>query len=153
MKINNCDKIVTTNHNEEKNIMENRINSLETELALLKEKMSTCQSGLLKDIETLRNRKPDLPVWIKTASLAIVISVFGQTVSAVWWASTITARQEAMQYSVNKNTKFVEDWPKLHEEVMVGLQAIKSDNNAIKDAISEVKETLRLSRSIHERDD
>jgi len=119
--------------------MENRVNSLETEITLLKSQMGTCQQSISKEIEYLKNRKADVPQWIKTASIAIIFAIFGQTVSVVWWASNIAAHTDNMQLQVDKNTKFVENWPARHNEVMLGLKEIQINNENIKEMLKEVR--------------
>jgi hypothetical protein len=119
--------------------MENRVNSLETEITLLKSQMGTCQESISKEIEYLKRRKADVPQWIKTASIAIIFAIFGQTVSVVWWASSIASHTDNMQLQVDKNTKFVETWPTLHNEVMIGLKEIQIENRNIKELLKEVR--------------
>jgi hypothetical protein len=120
--------------------MEKRVNSIETEVTLLKSQMQTCQSGLLRDMEELKNREPQLPKWMKTAATAVIIAIFGQTISSVWWASELNAKQIAMQRQVEKNTLFIDAWPTMHQEVMVGLADIKSESRHMKEMLHELKE-------------
>jgi hypothetical protein len=44
-----------------------------------------------------------------------------------------------MQLQVDKNTKFVETWPTLHNEVMIGLKEIQIENRNIKELLKEVR--------------
>jgi len=129
--------------------MEKRVNSLETEITLLKSQMGTCQQSINKEIEYLKNRKADVPQWIKNASIAIIFAIFGQTVSVVWWASNIAAHTDNMQVQVDRNTKFVSNWPDRHNEVMLGLKEIQVENKNIKEMLKEV----RIMQSNHKQGD
>jgi hypothetical protein len=121
------------------NKMEKRVNSLETELILLKSQMGTCQEGLSKEIEYLKKRKQELPPWLKNASLAVIFAIFGQTISVVWWASNISANTRFMQEQVDKNTMFVDSWPSKHREVMIALKEIQVENRNIKEMLKDVR--------------
>jgi hypothetical protein len=112
--------------------MENRVNSLETDLELLKKDMSACQSSIRQDILHLREVRTELPQWIKNAAAAIVLAIFAQTISTVWWASELSAKQNNMQMQVKKNTAFIDAWPSMHNEVMVGLAEIKAESRHMK---------------------
>lgn len=113
--------------------MEQRVNSLETEITLLKSQMGSCQDGLYKEIEYLKRRRPDLPQWIKNAAALALIGVFSQTITTVWWASSISTNVENITKDVAKNTEFRMSFPKMHEEVMVKLGKIEVQS-AIMDA-------------------
>jgi hypothetical protein len=119
--------------------MENRVNSLETEITLLKSKMDTCQEGLSKEIEYLKRRAPELPIWMKNSALILIFAIFSQTVTVVWWASSTSAATTNMQGQVDKNTKFIELWPDKHKEVMVALSNIQSEARHMKEMLHELK--------------
>ena len=120
--------------------MENRVNSIETDLEILKRDMTSCQAALHKDIEFLKLRDPELPKWIKNAAGAVVIAIFAQTVSTVWWASELSTKQEAIQTQVDKNTNFIDAWPSMHQEVMIGLAEIKAESKHMKDMLHNLQE-------------
>jgi len=120
--------------------VENRVNSIETDLEILKRDMTSCQAALHKDIEFLKLRDPQLPKWLKNAAGAVVIAIFAQTVSTVWWASEISARQSNMQIQTDKNTAFIEAWPSMHQEVMIGLAEIKAESRHMKEMLNSLKE-------------
>ena len=135
--------------------MENRVNSIETDLEILKRDMSSCQAALHKDIEFLKLRDPQLPKWIKNAAGAVVIAIFAQTVSTVWWASELSARQEALQIQTDKNTAFIDAWPTMHQEVMVGLAEIKAESRHMKEMLHALKEenaTIKAKQFTHFKD-
>jgi len=119
--------------------MENRVNSLETEITLLKSKMDTCQDGLFKEIEYLKKRRPELPHWMKSSAIVLLFAIFSQTVTVVWWASSTSALTTSMQGQVDKNTAFIEQWPEKHKEVMVALSNIQSEARHMKEMLHELK--------------
>ena len=133
--------------------MENRVNSIETDLEILKRDMSSCQAALHKDIEFLKLRDPQLPKWLKNAAGAVVIAIFAQTVSTVWWASELSTRQESMQIQTDKNTAFIDAWPSMHQEVMVGLAEIKAESRHMKEMLNSLKEENAAIKAMHNHED
>jgi D-mannonate dehydratase len=119
--------------------MEHRVNSLETDLAILKRDMTSCQQSLHKDMEFLKETKSDLPTWIKNSAAGIIFAIFAQTVSTVWWASELSAKQNNMRAQVEKNTAFIDAWPSMHNEVMVGLTEIKSESRHMKEMLQNLQ--------------
>ena len=112
--------------------MENRVNSLETEITLLKSKMDTCQDGLFKEIEYLKKRRPELPHWMKSSAIVLLFAIFSQTVTVVWWASSTSALTTSMQ--------IVELWlNSSSNEVMVALSNIQSEARHMKEMLHELK--------------
>jgi hypothetical protein len=133
--------------------VENRVNSIETDLEILKRDMTSCQAALHKDIEFLKLRDPQLPKWLKNAAGAVVIAIFAQTVSTVWWASELSTRQESMQMQVEKNTAFIDAWPSMHQEVMVGLAEIKAESRHMKEMLNSLKEENAAIKAMHNHED
>jgi hypothetical protein len=132
--------------------VENRVNSIETDLEILKRDMTSCQAALHKDIEFLKLRDPQLPKWLKNAAGAVVIAIFAQTVSTVWWASELSAKQNNMQSQVEKNTAFIDAWPSMHQEVMIGLAEIKAESRHLKEMLHALKEenaAIKAMQSTH----
>jgi len=133
--------------------VENRVNSIETDLEILKRDMSSCQAALHKDIEFLKLRDPQLPKWLKNAAGAVVIAIFAQTVSTVWWASELSTRQESMQIQTDKNTAFIDAWPSMHQEVMIGLAEIKAESRHMKEMLNSLKEENAAIKAMHNHED
>jgi len=133
--------------------VENRVNSIETDLEILKRDMTSCQAALHKDIEFLKLRDPQLPKWLKNAAGAVVIAIFAQTVSTVWWASELSTRQEAMQIQTDKNTAFIDAWPSMHQEVMIGLAEIKAESRHMKEMLNSLKEENAAIKAMHNHED
>jgi D-mannonate dehydratase len=108
--------------------MKERVESLETQLALIK-----------ADLESLKGREMVLPEWLKNASGGIIIAIFAQTITTVWWASDLSSRHTIVEKQVDKNTSFIESWPAMHEEVMLGLKEIQIDSRNMKDMLQEIR--------------
>jgi hypothetical protein len=119
--------------------MEKRINTVETDLELLKKDMSACQASLKQDILHLKDTRAELPQWLKSSAVAIVFAIFSQTIASVWWASQITAGQNNMSLQVEANTQFRLGWPQKHREVMIKLTEITVDNKNIKSMLHDIK--------------
>lgn len=113
--------------------MEKRVDSIETELALVKQ-----------ELIQLRSSQREMPQWLKNASAAMLMAIFAQTVTAVWWASEITANQNSLKQEVTVNSNFRKDSPKQQQEIMVELAEIKAHNEHMKSMLNEVKNKLRF---------
>lgn len=111
--------------------MEKRVVSLETQIALLQQ-----------EITSLRSMRVEIPQWIKVTALSSLGGIFLQTIVVVWWASSLTTTTEHIKSEVFLNTEFRMEFPKLHEEVMVELGTIKVENNYVKEVLGEVKQSL-----------
>ncbi len=57
--------------------MEKRVNSLETDLELLKKDMFACQASLKQDILHLKDTRAELPQWLKYFFSDYCISMVG----------------------------------------------------------------------------
>lgn len=113
--------------------MEEKVKSIETDIALIK-----------SDINNIKNRPQDLPIWLKNSAMFILITMFGQIMTSIWWAASITANLANVTTEVNQNTKFRMEYPAMHEEVMVQLKGIQTDNKHIESMLKEVKIKLRF---------
>ena len=91
--------------------MEKRVNSLETDLELLKKDMSACQASIRQDINHLKDTRAELPSWLKNSAVGIIFAIFSQTIASVWWASQISSGQNNMALQVAANTTFINNWP------------------------------------------
>jgi D-mannonate dehydratase len=108
--------------------MKERVESLETQLALIK-----------ADLVALKTREVELPEWVKNSAGAILLAIFAQTVTTVWWASDLSSRHTVVEKQVDKNTTFIESWPAMHEEVMLSLKEIQIDSRNMKDMLQEIR--------------
>ncbi len=113
--------------------MESRVVSIETQIALMQ-----------KDIASLRERNVELPVWIKKSAMGLLGIMLMQMGTTIWWAAELTTKQNAMMAEIKLNTEFRMEFPKLHEEVMVGLKEIQTNNTHQKDMLNEIKNKLRF---------
>ena len=113
--------------------MEEKVKSIETDIALIK-----------SDINNIKNRPQDLPIWLKNSAMFILITMLGQIMTSIWWAASITANLANVTTEVNQNTKFRMGYPAMHEEVMVQLKGIQTDNKHIESMLKEVKTKLRF---------
>ncbi len=108
--------------------MKERVESLETQLALIK-----------ADLVALKTREVELPEWVKNSAGAILLAIFAQTVTTVWWASDLSSRHTVVEKQVAKNTTFIESWPAMHEEVMIELKEIQVEGRNMKDMLHEIR--------------
>jgi len=113
--------------------MEHKVASLETQIALMQ-----------SDIDIIKGKHPELPKWLKTSAIAILIAMFGQIMTSVWWASSITTTVTHMDKEVQQNTEFRLDWPQLHQEVVVGLTEIKTQYRAVDEKLQDIKSKMKF---------
>jgi hypothetical protein len=119
--------------------MEQRFNSLETDLAILKRDMSACQASIRQDINHLRETRAELPGWLKNSAAGIILAIFSQTIASVWWASQISAGQNNLSSQVAANTEFRLSWPEKHQETMLSLKEIQITNNNMREMLHDIK--------------
>jgi predicted transposase YbfD/YdcC len=119
--------------------MENRVNTLETDLEILKRDMASCQASIRQDINHLRETRSELPQWLKNSAVGIILAIFSQTIASVWWASQISAGQNNMANQVEANTAFRLSWPEKHNEVMIKLTEISIDAKNMKEMLRDIK--------------
>ncbi len=108
--------------------MRERVESLETQLALIK-----------SDLSTLKNRDVELPDWVKNSAGAILLAIFAQTVTTVWWASDLSSRHTIVEKQVDKNTIFIEAWPAMHSEVMLGVNELQINGRNMNQLLQEIR--------------
>jgi len=94
--------------------MEHRVESLETQLALIQ-----------AEVASLKTKEVELPDWVRSTSIALLFAIFAQTITAVWWASNITTKQEVLESRISTNTDFRLGWHDKHREVMSSLQRLE----------------------------
>lgn len=109
--------------------MKEQIASLETQVALMK-----------NDILSLKGKEAELPLWVKRIAIATLFTIFSQTISVVWWASSLASNVEHLAKEVSLNTQFRMEFPKMHEEVMVKLAIIEVQNKLTQEFIKQIKE-------------
>jgi hypothetical protein len=107
--------------------MKEQIASIETQIALMK-----------NDITALKSQESNLPMWVKRVAIATLFTVFSQTISVVWWASSISTNVEHIAKEVSENTAFRLDWPSKHEEVMIKLSRIEVQSEVMNERLRDV---------------
>ena len=113
--------------------MEKRVDTIEVQLALVQQ-----------ELVALRGSNAELPQWLKSSAMAMLILIFTQTITAVWWASEITANQNTIRQEVSVNTEFRNEYPKTQQDIMVKLTEIQSESKHMKSMLGDVKEKLRF---------
>lgn len=113
--------------------MEQKVASLETQIALMR-----------SDIDTIKNKQPELPNWLKNSALVMLMAMVGQIMTSVWWASSITTSVANLQDEVQLNTEFRNEFPKLHEEVMVKLERIEVQNESTQEKLKDIRSKLKF---------
>jgi len=83
-------------------------------------------------------------LWLKNSAIAIIFALFTQTITAVWWASELTANQKQIKYQVSLNTEFRSTYPAMQQNMVVKLTQIQTENRHIKDMLHEIKDKLRF---------
>ena len=113
--------------------MEKKIQSLETQIAIMQ-----------SDINTIMNSEPKLPQWLKSSALVVLMAMFGQILTSVWWAASITSKLDNISEDVGLNTEFRLEYPKMHEETMVSLKEIQVKTEHTESMLHEIKNKLRF---------
>jgi Tfp pilus assembly protein PilO len=113
--------------------MKDKLISLETQIALMQ-----------SDIHTIRNREPDLPIWLKNSAVVVLFAMFTQIMTSVWWAASMTTQLENITQEVGQNTEFRVEYPKMHAEMMVSLKEIQVNDIHTEKMLKEIKNKLRF---------
>lgn len=112
--------------------MKEKVASLETEIALMR-----------ADINTIKQREPELPKWLRNSAIIVLGGMFTQIMSTVWWAASMTTNLENIKVDVSENTKFRIEYPQMHAETMISLKEIQTELKHQKSMLHEVKDKLR----------
>ena len=113
--------------------MEDRVQSIETQIALMQ-----------KDISELRIKTLELPPWLRKSAIGVLGMMLIQVGSTIWWAAELTTKQNALIKEVSENSQFREDFAVMHTETMVKLKEIQVDSSHLKSMLMEVKNKLRF---------
>jgi hypothetical protein len=73
----------------------------------------------------------------------MLVLIFSQTIAAVWWASELTANQDAMRDDITINSAFRSKYPETQQNIMIKLTEMQTENRHMKDMLKEVKDKLR----------
>ncbi len=98
--------------------------STETKLLEIENKLERMHSALQrqeKELDAWRDRSVRVPNWIRNSGIALFITLIGQTMTAVWWASEITNTQMNIQEDVQTNTEYRISSTERYNEIMIEL--------------------------------
>ena len=112
--------------------MEHKVTTLETQMALVQQ-----------ELVLIRNSSAKLPTWLRNSAITMLILIFGQTIAAVWWASELTANQDAMRDDITINSAFRSKYPETQQNIMIKLTEMQTENRHMKGMLKEVKDKLR----------
>jgi len=112
--------------------MEKKVASLETQIALMQ-----------NDIDIIKNKQPELPRWLKNSAIVILMALFGQIMTSVWWASSISTKVANMNDEISLNSEFRNEFPKYHNEVIIEVSKLKVQNDAIKERLDDIKSKMK----------
>ena len=112
--------------------MEDRVISIETQIALMQ-----------KDITELRSKTLELPPWLRKSAIGVLGLMLMQIGSTIWWAAELTTKQNALIQEVSENSQFREDFAEMHTEIMVTLKEIQTNNSYRFQMLKDVKDKLR----------
>ena len=96
----------------------------ETKLLEIENKLESMHGALQrqeKELDSWRERSARLPNWIRNSGIALFITLIGQTMTAVWWASEITNTQLNIQQDVQTNTEYRISSTERYNEIMIEL--------------------------------
>lgn len=112
--------------------MEHKVTTLETQMALVQQ-----------ELVLIRNSSAKLPAWLRNSAITMLILIFSQTIAAVWWASELTANQNAMRDDITVNSAFRSKYPETQQNIMIKLTEMQTENRHLERMLKEVKDKLR----------
>jgi len=112
--------------------MEHKVTTLETQMALVQQ-----------ELVLIRNSSAKLPAWLRNSAITMLILIFSQTIAAVWWASELTANQDAMRDDITINSAFRSKYPETQQNIMIKLTEMQTENRHLERMLKEVKDKLR----------
>jgi hypothetical protein len=88
------------------------------------ERMHVALQRQEKELDSWRERSVRVPNWIRNSGIALFITLIGQTMTAVWWASEITNTQINIQEDVQTNTEYRISSTERYNEIMIELTKV-----------------------------
>ena len=88
------------------------------------ERMHVALQRQEKELDSWRERSVRVPNWIRNSGIALFITLIGQTMTAVWWASEITNTQINIQEDVQTNTAYRISSTERYNEIMIELTKV-----------------------------
>jgi hypothetical protein len=100
----------------------------ETKLLEIENKLERMHSALQRqetELETWRDRSVRVPNWIRNSGIALFLAIFGQTMTAVWWASEITNTQANILADVKVNTEYRMQSAERYNDIMIEITKLQ----------------------------
>jgi len=100
----------------------------ETKLLEIENKLERMHSALQRqetESETWRDRSVRVPNWIRNSGIALFLAIFGQTMTAVWWASEITNTQANILADVKVNTEYRMQSAERYNDIMIEITKLQ----------------------------
>ena len=89
------------------------------------ERMHVALQRQEKELDSWRERSVRVPNWIRNSGIALFITLIGQTMTAVWWASEITNTQANILQDVKVNTEYRMEASERYNEIMIELTKLQ----------------------------
>ncbi|ANS05828.1 hypothetical protein [uncultured Mediterranean phage] len=100
----------------------------ETKLLEIENKLERMHGTLQRqetELETWRDRSVRVPNWIRNSGIALFLAIFGQTMTAVWWASEITNTQANILADVKVNTEYRMQSAERYNDIMIEITKLQ----------------------------
>jgi hypothetical protein len=100
----------------------------ETKLLEIENKLESMHAALErqeKELDSWRERSVRVPNWIRNSGIALFLAIFGQTMTAVWWASEITNTQSNILADVKVNTEYRMQSAERYNDIMIEITKLQ----------------------------
>lgn len=100
----------------------------ETKLLEIENKLESMHNALQrqeKELDSWRSRSVRVPNWIRNSGIALFLAIFGQTMTAVWWASEITNTQTNILADVKTNTQYRMESSERYNDIMIEITKLQ----------------------------
>jgi hypothetical protein len=89
------------------------------------ERMHVALQRQEKELDSWRERSVRVPNWIRNSGIALFITLIGQTMTAVWWASEITNTQMNILADVKVNTQYRMESSERYNDIMIEITKLQ----------------------------
>ena len=89
------------------------------------ERMHVALQRQEKELDSWRERSVRVPNWIRNSGIALFLAIFGQTMTAVWWASEITNTQANILADVKVNTQYRMESSERYNDIMIEITKLQ----------------------------
>jgi len=100
----------------------------ETKLLEIENKLERMHNALTRqetELDSWRERSVRVPNWIRNSGIALFLAIFGQTMTAVWWASEITNTQANILADVKVNTEYRMQSAERYNDIMIEITKLQ----------------------------